>query len=89
MLSLQATRGVNRPPCVIYMKGKIMENLTPTQRFAALKLGRPLSDYVAEKRTSVPRWSWAQIADQLADDTDGDIVVSREALRQWYGQAAA
>ena len=65
------------------------ENLTPSQRLAALKLGRPLGDYVSEMRTAHPRWSWQMIADQLADDTDGDIVVSREALRQWYGQSAA
>jgi len=38
--------------------------------------------------TGRPRWTWTQIADQLADDTNGEIVVSREALRQWYGDAA-
>jgi hypothetical protein len=70
-------------------EGNLMENLTPTQRLAAIKLGRSLADYVDEKRTAHPRWSWEMIADQLAEDTDGDIVVSREALRQWYGQAAA
>ena len=63
--------------------------LTPTQRCAAVKLGRPLVDYVSEKRTARPKWSWELIADQLAADTDGDIVVSREALRQWYGDVAA
>ena len=67
----------------------MMENLTSTQRLAAMKLGRSLADYVDEKRTAHPRWSWEMIADQLADDTNGEIVVSREALRQWYGQAAA
>ena len=65
------------------------ENLTPTQRLAAIKLGRPLVDYVAEKRTARPRWTWEMIADQLGVDTDGDVVVSREALRQWYGDVAA
>ena len=65
------------------------ENLTPTQRFAALKLGRSLGDYVSEKRTARPRWSWGMIAEQLAHDTNGDVVVSREALRQWYGEVAA
>jgi len=67
---------------------KSTENLTPTQRLAAIELGRPLADYVTEKRTGHPRWTWTQIADQLADDTNGEIVVSREALRQWYGDAA-
>jgi hypothetical protein len=65
------------------------ENLTPTQRLAAIMLGRPLADYVAAKRTARPRWTWQQIADELALDTDGDVVVSREALRQWYGDVAA
>lgn len=63
--------------------------LTPTQLLAGVKLGRPLVDYVSEKRTARPKWSWELIADQLAADTDGDIVVSREALRQWYGDVAA
>ena len=64
-------------------------NLTPTQRLAAIKLGRPLEDYVNEKRLARPRWTWKLIAEQLALDTDGEISVSHEALRQWYGQAAA
>jgi hypothetical protein len=66
-----------------------MENLTPTQRLAAMKLGRSLADYVNDKRNARPRWTWEAIANQLADDTGGDIVVSREALRQWYGERAA
>jgi hypothetical protein len=65
-----------------------MERLTPTQRLAEIKLGRPLVDYVVEKRTARPRWTWQLIAEQLADDTDGEVSVTREALRQWYGTAA-
>lgn len=66
-----------------------MENLTPTQRLAAIKLGRPLADYVTEKRNARPQWPWRMIADQIVIDTDGEIVVSHESLRQWYGRAAA
>ena len=66
-----------------------MEHLTPTQLSAAVKLGRPLADYVAEKRNARPQWPWRMIAEQLASDTDGEIQVSHEALRQWYGPAAA
>ena len=66
-----------------------MENLTPTQRLAAIKLGYPLADYVTEKRNARPQWPWQLIAEQLEQDTDGEIVVSRESLRQWYGQVAA
>jgi len=63
--------------------------MTPTQRLASVKLGRSLEDYVIEKRNARPRWTWKLIAEQLAEDTDGEITVSHEALRQWYGQAAA
>jgi hypothetical protein len=63
--------------------------MTPTQRLATVKLGRPLEDYVSEKRNARPRWTWKLIAEQLAEDTDGEITVSHEALRQWYGTAAA
>lgn len=62
---------------------------TPMQRLAAIELGRSLADYVAEKRTAVPQWPWKLIAEQLAADTDGQIVLSHESLRQWYGQDAA
>ena len=62
---------------------------TPTQRLAAVKLGRPLADYVAEKRTARPQWPWKLIAEQLAADTDGEIDVSHESLRQWYGTEVA
>jgi len=68
---------------------KVNDNLTPSQRLAAIKLGRPLSDYVDEKRNARPQWPWQLIADQLEADTDGEIVVSRESLRQWYGEVAA
>ena len=66
-----------------------MENLTPSQRLAGIELGRPLADYVTEKRTARPRWTWRMIADQVAIDTDGKINVSHESLRQWYGTEVA
>lgn len=62
---------------------------TPTQRLADQLLRRPLAEYVAEKRSAKPRWSWQLIAEQLAEDTDGQVTVTREALRTWYGEAAA
>lgn len=63
------------------------ESLTPTQRLAEVVLGRPLDQYVAEKRQSRPRWSWSLIAEQLADDTSGQVTVSAEILRVWFGEA--
>jgi len=60
--------------------------LTPTQHLASLKLGRDLGEYVAEKRAAgLP---WYTISRHLAEDTDGIVDISREALRQWYGDAA-
>lgn len=58
--------------------------LTPTQRLAEIALGRPLAEYVAEKRTARPRWPWNLIAEQLRDDTNGEIDVVAETLRGWY-----
>jgi hypothetical protein len=60
--------------------------LTPTQHLASLKLGRDLGEYVAEKRWAGATWS--TIATELSIDTDGVVNISREALRQWYGDAA-
>lgn len=65
------------------------DRLTPTQHLASLKLGRPLDEYVAEKRRTQPRWSWGLIAEQLAADTGGAVNISRETLRLWYGEVAA
>lgn len=64
-------------------------SLTPSQALAETLLGRPLSEYIAEKRNAKPRWSWRLIAEQLAEDTDGKVVVTYETLRNWYGEVAA
>lgn len=61
------------------------ETLSRTQLLAGLLLDRPLAEYVAEKRAQErPRWSWQNIADQLEADTDRQVSVSAEMLRQWY-----
>ena len=62
-----------------------MATQTPMQMLADILLDRPLAEYVAEKRTGRPRWSWNDIAAQLSDDTDGKVAVSPESLRQWFG----
>ena len=59
--------------------------VNPSQALAEHIIGRPLSEYVREKRTGRPRWSWQEIADQLAADTRGQVVLSRETLRTWFG----
>jgi hypothetical protein len=63
--------------------------LTPSQRLAGIALGRPLDEYVAEKRAARPRWTWRLIAEQIATDTNGEINLSHETLRGWYGAEVA
>lgn len=60
---------------------------TPSQLLADEVLGRPLEEYVSEKRQARPRWSWELIADQLRDDTAGKVDVTRETLRGWFSEA--
>lgn len=64
----------------------VTESTSPTQLLAGLLLDRPLADYVAEKRNAVPRWPWRLIAVQLATDTEGQVAVTHETLRQWYAR---
>lgn len=59
--------------------------VNPSQALAEHIIGRPLSEYVHEKRVGRPRWSWQEIADQLATDTAGQVSLSRETLRTWFG----
>jgi CRISPR/Cas system endoribonuclease Cas6 (RAMP superfamily) len=59
-------------------------DLTVTRRLADVLLERPLTEYVAEKRTSTPRWSWRLIAKQLYHDTDGQVTISHNTLRLWF-----
>lgn len=48
-----------------------------------------MTEYIAEKRNSTPKWPWRLIAQQLATDTDGRVEVTHETLRQWYGDDLA
>lgn len=54
---------------------------TPRQRIADLLLGRPVEDFIAERRANAD--SWTSIAIALRDATDGEIDVTGEAIRQW------
>lgn len=61
---------------------------TPRQRLASLLLGEDLGDWVAERRRDPElRLSWRMIARQLRDATNGEIDVTGETLRLWYGAA--
>jgi len=59
-------------------------DLTPTQRLAEA-LGVDLADFIASRR---PARSWRLIARDLRDATDGQVDVTPETLRNWYGQQA-
>jgi len=53
--------------------------MTPTQQLAEIKLGTPIDEWVAARRTSGD--SWRTIARDLYTETG--LVVSDETLRQW------
>lgn len=60
---------------------------TPNQRLASLLLGRPVRDWIADQRAL--GHTWRHIATALDIATDGQVVVSHEAVRGWFDEAAA
>lgn len=60
---------------------------TPTQRLASMLIGQDVRDFIAEKRASGRAWRF--IARDLYDATDGQVDVTYETLRQWFGEAVA
>ena len=64
----------------------VVQEQNPSQLLAEALLRRPLAEYVLEKRSGRPRWSWDLIATQLADDTAGKVRVTGQTLRNWYGE---
>lgn len=63
----------------------VTDNLTPTQRLATVLLGEDLSQWVAERRDPAALHSWRLISDQLRKATNGQVDVTGETLRIWYG----
>ena len=59
-----------------------MPKQTAKQRLADLVLGRPLAEFVAERRAS--DMAWRRISRELLDATDGAIDISGESLRSWF-----
>lgn len=57
---------------------------TPTQRLASLLLQRPVGEWVGEQREAGR--SWRLLARDLYTATDGQIDVTAETLRGWYGK---
>lgn len=56
---------------------------TAAHELADLKLGRPVTEYVAEKRADGK--AWRVIARDLYLDTNGEVDVTHETLRSWCG----
>lgn len=63
-----------------------MQTQTPTQRLADVILGRPVDEWIAERRNLPNPRSWRLLARDLYDATDGSIDVSHETLRLWCGR---
>lgn len=62
---------------------------SPSQRLAEVLLGTDLAEWVAERRDPEVRRSWRVIANELRRITDGQVDVTGEAVRQWYGHVDA
>ena len=60
--------------------------MTTTQRLAELLLGQSVESWIAAKRDAGR--SWRQIADDLTEQTNGQVTVSHEAIRLWMSDAA-
>ncbi len=58
---------------------------TPTQRLATHLLGEPVAEFVTARRAEGR--SWRFVARDLYDATGGQIDVTYETLRSWYGDA--
>lgn len=54
---------------------------------ASLLLGRPVSEFIAERRAD--GMGWAAIAGALAHATDGEVAVSHTAVKAWHDAALA
>jgi hypothetical protein len=58
-------------------------NATPTHRLADLLLPTTLADFVQQRRDSGR--SWRLIARDLHEETAGQVDVTAETLRGWFG----
>jgi hypothetical protein len=56
------------------------------QRLATLLLGTDLEQWVIERRNPPDiRRSWRVISNELRRATDGQVDITGESLRSWYG----
>jgi len=54
---------------------------TTTQRLATMLVGKPIGEWVAQRRAQ--NMSWRKIAVELHDHTNGQVSVTGETLRLW------
>jgi hypothetical protein len=59
---------------------------TPTQKLAGIILGRPVEDWIEDRRSSGR--SWRLIARDLYEATDGQVDITHEAVRRWADRKA-
>lgn len=63
-----------------------METPTATQRLASVLLGGDLRSWVEDRRNPADvRRSWRVIANELRYATNGEVNVTGETLRGWFG----
>ena len=58
--------------------------LRAKQRLAAVLLGEPLEQWATARR---PHTAWVTLASELYEALDGELSISHESLRLWYGPA--
>lgn len=61
--------------------------ITTTQRLATALLGRDVRTWITDRRAE--GISWRHIAADLAYETDGQVFVSHETIRNWASEVAA
>jgi hypothetical protein len=61
--------------------------LTSTQKLAGIILGRPVEDWIDDRRTAGR--SWRLIARDLYEATNGQVDITHEAVRRWADRKTA
>lgn len=58
-------------------------SMTPNMKLAGILLGRPVTDWIADRREAGDSWRRIELA--LEEATNGQIRVEHETLRRWSG----
>lgn len=64
----------------------VVASSSPWQRLATVLLEQDLGQWVAERKAHPYKPSWTAIAAELKAATDGQVEVTGETLRLWYGE---